>query len=289
MNCNYCLIGHPLGHSVSPEIHARLFCVSSINAEYTLDDISPENFSHSIEKLKSLGGFNITIPYKQLILPYLDDIEVSARRFSAVNTVKCENGKLFGFNTDIVGFGRALKSADIPLRGRVLLCGAGGVSHMMACEALDHDCSLVVATRELSSALRFADALRSLYPAAEICAQTLSDACGKFDLILNGTPSGMYPNTDSCPVAESVVQNSSAVFDAVYNPCETRLIKTARAAGIKTQGGTTMLVWQAAAAQEIWTGTHFDEEDIKSLCGEMETLILKRYSPAHNDSNHNGA
>jgi shikimate dehydrogenase len=279
---NFCLIGYPLVHSISPEIHRRLFNLSGIDAQYNLVEITPENFETNLHYLKTLDGFNVTIPHKQRILPYLSEIDPRALRYGAVNTVK-GGIKLSGFNTDVEGFLRALASAKISLSGRVLLCGAGGAARMMACEALDRGCSLVVATRAIESAQSCADHLKNLYPKSDITAQLLQDVGGSFDLILNGTPVGMYPHNDGCPVAPSVVQSATAVFDAVYNPCETQLLKLARTAGAKAQGGLTMLVWQAAAAQEIWTGASFDESTIKSLCCEMEILITKKY----NDNNTN--
>jgi shikimate dehydrogenase len=210
----FCLIGYPLGHSISPEIHRRLFGLSGIDAEYSLIEISPENFETNIDCLKTLDGFNVTIPHKQRILPCLDEIDPRARRYGAVNTVKC-GGKLSGFNTDVEGFLRALASAGIALSGRVLLCGAGGAARMMACEALDCGCSLVVATRSVESARSCVLDLKKLYPESNIEAQLLQDVQGSFDLILNGTPVGMYPHEDGCPVAPNVAQSALAVFDAV--------------------------------------------------------------------------
>lgn len=275
---NFCLIGHPLGHSISPELHNRLFRLSNMSAAYTLEDISPENFKSRLDFLKTLDGFNVTIPHKQRILPFLDEIDSRARRFGAVNTVKCENGRLRGYNTDADGFLRALKSAAIELRGRVLLCGAGGAARMMACEALESGCSLVVATRTADNARTCVEDLGKLFPGADIMATALSGACGEFDLLLNGTPAGMYPNINSCPVSDRVVQKAAAVFDAVYNPGETVLLKKAQANGAKVQGGLPMLVWQAVAAQEIWTGAHFQNDAVLKICGEMEELLKTRYS-----------
>lgn len=272
------LIGYPLGHSISPDIHKRLFSLSGIVADYNLFEIEPENFDSHIDFLRSLRGFNITIPHKRRILPYLDEIDARARRCGAVNTVKCENGKLSGYNTDSEGFLRALESADITLRGQVLLCGAGGVARMMACEALERGCNLTIATRDGVGARAAKSDLLQIFPDADISDGLLSEVEGHFDLILNGTPSGMYPNIESCPLPSNVIQNADAVFDAVSNPCETNLVKTARASGAKAAGGLTMLVWQAVAAHEIWTGSHFDKKDIDLLEKDMAALTDSRYS-----------
>jgi shikimate dehydrogenase len=273
----YCLIGHPLGHSISPEVHERLFALSGNHGSYTLKDIEPDAFDTEISALKALHGFNVTIPYKQTIIPLLDSLDEGAKRYHAVNTVKCENGKMHGCNTDAEGFLRALGSAGIELSGSVLLCGAGGVAGMMASEALERGCSLVVATPTIGEAVRFVNGLLGEYPGAKIEASALAYISGSFDLILNGTPAGMYPKVKSCPVPTAVARSAGAVFDAVYNPAETQLLKTARAAGAKVQGGLTMLVWQAVAAQEIWTGAHFKPEDIDSVCRDMALLLSDRF------------
>lgn len=267
------LIGFPLGHSISPELHSRLFQLSGVDAQYGFFEIEPEKFESQIAFLRSLNGFNITIPHKRRILPLLDRIDSRAQRCAAVNTVKCENGALLGYNTDAEGFLRALGSAGIALCGRVLLCGAGGVARMMACEALERGCSLTIATRDGINARTAKNDLLRTFPRADISSAMLNEVDGAFDLILNGTPAGMYPNVDSCPVPQRVIQNAAAVFDTIYNPCETVLVKAAREAGAKAVGGLTMLIWQAAAAQEIWTGAYFDINDIELLREDMISIV----------------
>jgi shikimate dehydrogenase len=273
----FCLIGHPLGHSISPEIHERLFALSGIQGSYTLKDIEADDFDRQVGALGALSGFNVTIPYKQSIIPFLKSIDDRARRFDAVNTVRCEADGLHGFNTDADGFLRALAKAGIALSGKVLLCGAGGVARMMACEALERGCSLVIGTPTISEAGNCVSSLLSLYPDAYIEASTLAYLSGSFDLILNGTPVGMYPNVKGSPVPLAVARSAVAVFDAVYNPVDTVLLKNARFAGAKVQGGLTMLVEQAAAAQELWTGAHFKSEDIGALCKDMASLLSKKF------------
>jgi shikimate dehydrogenase len=273
----FCLIGHPLEHSISPQIHKRLFEISGFEGEYTLNNFIPHKLEYEITNLKSYSGFNATIPYKQKIIPFLDEISPRAKKYGAVNTVKNENGRLCGFNTDVEGFLRSLKYASIELKGNVLLCGAGGVARMMACEALDNNCILTIATTTLEKAQGCTDDLIKLYPNAIIKACSLDNINNGFDLILNGTPSGMYPNVESCPLDKKIVQSSKAVFDAIYNPSETMLLKYASEASLKIQGGLKMLVWQAAAAQEIWTNTTFDAFDIENLCNEMSEIIEKKF------------
>ena len=273
----FCLIGHPLGHSISPEIHDRLFKLSDIDASYVLRDIAPEDFDTSAAGLGKLSGFNVTIPYKQRILTFLHTVDGRAQRYNAVNTVRCDADGMHGYNTDVDGFLRALSAAGISLSGRVLLCGAGGVARMMACEALERGCSLVIGTPTISEATNGIAGLRELYPDAKLEASALAYLSGSFDLILNGTPAGMYPDVKTSPVPLPVARSAGAVFDAVYNPTQTMLMRTAKAAGAKVQGGLTMLVEQAAAAQEIWTGAHFRREDLDALREEMAVLLSKKF------------
>ncbi|MFO7160477.1 MAG: shikimate dehydrogenase [[Clostridium] cellulosi] len=271
------LIGHPLGQSISPQIHERLMKLSGVDGEYKLFEIEPAELEKLAGYLRTLSGFNVTIPYKRDIVPYLQSVSPRAQRCGAVNTVKCENGEMHGYNTDSIGFLRSLSDAGIELRGKVLLCGAGGVARMMACEVLERGCSLVIATRRLEGALSAKRDLEKIFSGADIEARELGSIDSGFDLILNGTPAGMYPHEDDCPIDPAVAGKSAAVFDTIYNPVETVLVKAAKAAGARAAGGLSMLVWQAAAAQEIWNGTHFKAEDIKALTDDMKELLYSRY------------
>lgn len=275
---SYALIGHPLGHSISPAIHTRLFALLGMRAGYTLKDIEPQELAQRFSCLRTLRGFNVTIPYKQTVMSLLDEVDGRAARYGAVNTVVCEDGYTIGYNTDVVGFLRALMQAGIPLSGQVLLAGTGGVAHMMACEALDRGCALTVGARTYGRAAAFAEELLALYPGARVTPSALAYVSGTFDLILNGTPAGMYPHQREMPVPLNVARSARAVFDAIYNPEETQLISRARAAGAKTQSGLVMLVWQAAAAQEIWTKRSFSPEDITAICRDMSGYIREQFA-----------
>lgn len=272
------LIGHPLGHSISPAVHQHLFNLSGLDAEYNLYDIPPEDLSKQWETLRQLDGFNITIPYKQTVFPLLDIIDRSAAQYRAANTAQCMDGETKGFNTDVIGFHKALETAAIPLAGHVLLCGTGGVSHMMAYEALRNDCSLTIGARTFGKAATLADKLSKRFPRAQIEPAALAYVSGSYDLILNGTPVGMYPHTKKMPIPLNVARSSRAVFDAIYNPQETQLLARARAAGAKVQNGLPMLVWQAAAAQEIWTGKSFSPADIDAICQKMRAYIKENFT-----------
>lgn len=269
------LIGHPLGHSLSPVIHTELFRLKNIDAKYELKDIKPEALSADFSKLKKSCGFNVTIPHKINIIPFLNELDEKAMLFGAVNTVKCTD-TIKGYNTDCIGFIRSLEAEGIALGKKTLLCGAGGVSRMFAFECVLHGCDLTVAVRNsgIGSAKKIKSEIKEKLN-KDIRILTYDNITDGYDLIINGTPVGMYPNTNKCIIPEEIVKNSNAVFDAIYNPCETLLIKYAKNAGIKHLNGLPMLVWQAAAAQEIWLDVKFTKDEIKHVIKIAEKELEK--------------
>lgn len=275
---HFAVIGHPIAHTMSPFIHKRLFALGNgyPAVDYGVIDLAPEALAASMPRLRELCGFNITIPHKQAIIPYLDDLDEKAAFFHSVNTVKNENGRLTGYTTDGAGFTKALESAGVPLTGRIAILGAGGVSRVMAFEALDaaQEPDITFAAREhsLPAAQALCNELQQVLQTqgrkGRFSVARLDALSGNFDLLVNGTPVGMYPHADASPVSAGVLAHCAAVFDAVYNPDETMLLRLAKENGAKTVGGMRMLVCQAAAAQEIWYGATFREADIDALCRE---------------------
>jgi shikimate dehydrogenase len=269
----YALTGHPLGHSMSPLIHETLFEISGRNdSVYELKDISPENFEDSLDYFKSLCGFNITIPHKQNIIPMLDELSESAVRYNAVNCVKNDGGKLIGYNTDCDGFLRSVE--DFPMNGEVLLLGCGGAGRMMGIEAALHGASLTIAIRPSSikkAQILMAEIMSKCSTPVKIT--DINEIEGKYEVLLNATPVGMYPDTDSCPVSTDVIENCRYVFDAIYNPTETVLIRTARSYGKKAVGGAAMLVHQAVSAHTIWDGDTYTPEQISSIITATENAV----------------
>lgn len=279
---HYALTGYPLGHSVSPAIHNRLFALSGRpDCEYCLLPIQPEEFSLQMDQLRQLAGFNITIPHKQTVIPFLDELAPSAKRYGAVNVVQNQNGRLTGHNTDVTGFLKSAERLGVSFAGnRVLILGYGGAGRMMAAEAAFQGASEVqIACREksLARASALADKLLREHPSCRIFACPLEEIGGGYDLIVNSTPSGMYPHVDESPLNKDQLKGSRALFDAVYNPGETRLMTDAKNCGLTVTGGMTMLVWQAAAAHEIWYGARFRSEDIEQLVHEMEEYIVQHF------------
>ena len=274
---DFCLLGHPLGHSMSPFLHTCLFeSGKRVGATYELCDTAPERLGETVAQLRQTArGCNVTIPHKQAVIPFLDRLDESAARYGAVNTVAFdETGGAVGYNTDGIGFLFALKTADIPLAGKVAVVGCGGAARVFLCEAAAHGCSITNAVLPecIDAATQLSAFVRNTV--ADV-PYTVTDALeGDFDLVVNATPVGMFPHVDGCPVDFTRV-HAKAVFDAVYNPRETAFIRQAKEQGAKTAGGMAMLVKQAAAAQEIWYGASFDDARIGQLVEQAYEAMAK--------------
>lgn len=275
----YAVIGHPIGHTMSPFIHARLFKLSGVNAEYTKIDIAPERLREQYpETLSRLDGYNITIPHKQLIIPLLDEIDDKAKMYGSVNTVLNTQGRAKGFTTDPDGYLKALSCAGIKLEGRVVIVGCGGVARTMAYEAALKGIALLFAVRpeDADIARRLCAEIEQRVEGAHAQSCLISQLGGDIDLLVNATPLGMFPNVDNQPVPDSVINRCANVFDAVYNPLETVLIKKAAANGARAAGGMSMLVWQAAVSHKHWDGSVYDADDINRLCGDASRELMSR-------------
>lgn len=270
----YALIGHPLGHSMSPLIHEKLFALSGItDYSYELIDIAPEELPDKLEMLRELRGFNITIPHKTAIIPMTDSMGESALRYNSVNCIANNNGILTGYNTDCDGF---LRSAELlPLGGNVLLLGCGGVGRMIAIEAALHGAKLTIAVipQDLTLAQSVMAEILAKCTEASVRICLVTEISGEFDLLVNATPVGMYPKTDACAVSDEVIGNCLSFFDVIYNPTETLLMKKARALGRTAVGGAAMLVHQAVKAHELWYGGRFDPEEISKIVTEVENEV----------------
>lgn len=265
----YAVIGHPIGHTMSPFIHKRLFALSGINAEYGVMDIAPENLKAEYEStLKQLDGFNITIPHKQNIIPLIDRIDKKAKMYGSVNTVSIKDGIATGYTTDPDGFLKALEAAKITIGGRVVILGCGGVARTMAYEVVLKGAALTFAVRDedVEIAKALCSEITNTVKGANVQYCLISQLEGDIDVLINATPLGMYPKTEIQPVSDKVIFRSKSVFDAVYNPLETVLIQKALSNGSRAVGGMAMLVWQAVVAHEKWDNSTYDVKDIEKIC-----------------------
>lgn len=275
----FAVIGHPIGHTMSPFIHNRLFELSGIEAEYTKLDIAPENLADEYRKvLSKLDGYNITIPHKQNIIPLIDEIDEKAKMYGSVNTVANINGVAKGYTTDPDGFLKALNAAGITLDGRVVILGCGGVARTMAYEVVLKGLPLLFAVRkeDVEIAKSLCNEIENTVKGAKVSFCLIDELSGDIDVLVNATPLGMFPKIDVQPVSDSVINRCASVFDAVYNPLETVLIKKALANGAKAVGGMSMLVWQAVVAHEKWDGSVYDKDDIAKLCIDSAEELKNR-------------
>lgn len=275
----YGLIGHPLSHSFSPQIHQKLFELSSIkDSTYELLDISPSEFNTFISNTFNLDGFNITIPYKIKIFKKLKQLDVTAKKYGSVNTVKKESdGSYKGYNTDILGLLKSINSEGISLNKDVLLLGCGGVGRMVAIETISQNGNLTIAVK--NSSIQKAQNLKleiiKQYKSANIKIVNINKIPNVyFDVLINATPCGMFPNVNEIPISPNICSKTRAIFDLIYNPNETMLMKTGKSYGCKIIGGLEMLVWQAVYAQQIWNNIKFNESDIRNLMNEMKIKFL---------------
>ena len=269
----FCLIGYPLGHSLSTYIHEAGFKSLNANCTYELLETPPEMLVDRIKYLKAnnFAGFNITIPLKLPIVLFLDEIDISADLIGAVNTVVINSDKtLKGYNTDVLGFRRAIPD-DITLAGKtVAILGTGGAARAaITALAQEQVKSIKIYTRNVPNTLELLKYLREKFPLIEFNSfqierlRDLSD----IDILVNTTPLGMLGRAaDLTPIEENeliTLPKHALVYDVIYNPRKTILLKLAQKHGYRTINGLDMLVHQALAAEQIWFGKTPDFKDMK--------------------------
>lgn len=267
MKKHYGLIGHPLGHTLSPYIHRQIMKECHIDGTYQAYDVPPDLLEKKMLSFaKRLDGFNVTIPYKETILMYLQGTDQETQIYGAVNTV-C-SGR--GYNTDAFGF----RACRVPLERRsVLLLGAGGAARVMLYEALCEKAGrITICSRRVEQANQLIAETRQYYPDADLCFCAKEELGHDYDVVLNATPTGMWPHCDGIPVSKEVLLGAEYVFDAIYNPPASRLVLAARSYRIKAQSGLSMLFFQALEAQKIWN----PETDFTQLSVLIQQYKLKR-------------
>lgn len=281
MKRKYCILGETLKHTMSPPIHKRLFELKNREFEYKVMEISPENLKANAEELNSMAGYNITIPHKVAIIDYIDKLDESAKRYNSVNCVDNKNGVTTGYNTDCDGFLETVRSMGAKLSGEVLLIGCGGAGRMIAIESALAGAKLNIAVLEsdMPLALQVEKEIRSKKTDAKIniVLNTQIETNKSYDLLINACPVGMYPKVEACPVPDEVIEKCDAVFDIIYNPEETLLLKKARKMGKKAVGGMAMLVWQAVSAHRIWDGDEYTIDEVNDIIKEMNETVKKDF------------
>lgn len=254
------IIGYPLGHSASPAFQQAAFDHLGIDASYLAWETPPDAISEQMESLRGPGllGANVTVPHKQAVVPFLDEVSQAAQDTGAVNTIVNREGRLTGHNTDVTGFLRALQEdAGFQAQGkRALVLGAGGSARAVVYGLLKEGAGQVtIANRTVERAYRLIDALGSPRNASVVLLDPAALSNG-WDLIVNCTTLGMRhaPGENETPLPDDAIPANSLVYDLVYNPEETPLLQAAARAGARTLGGLPMLIYQGAEAFRLWTG-----------------------------------
>ena len=273
------IIGDPIEHTVSPQMHNAAFAKMGIDYLYIPFRVRKEGLGKAIEGMRALNirGLNVTIPHKVAVIPFLDELDPLAEKIGAVNTIVNEDGVLKGYNTDATGFLQALLERGTEPRGKnMVILGAGGASRAISFILAEGDAHLVILNRllELDWAEELAHRLSQTFnqevKALKLDEENLAMVLDRADILVNATSVGMSPNIDETPVPAKLLKPGLVVFDIVYNPIKTRLLREAEAAGAKTINGVDMLVWQGASSVEMWTGLRepielMREEAIKGL------------------------
>lgn len=268
----YAVLGSSLPHTWSPFIHNSLFMAAGLDAIYLPVTIPEDKLGSATDVFRScFSGFNVTIPYKERIIPYLDAVDDAVKACGAVNTVDIREGRMIGHITDGLGMLRAIEECGIVTEGvDALILGGGGAARVAGYEFLSRGGNVTFAVRSMEKGERLANELAETQNdgRTRIHSCLLTEIIGTHDILINCTPVGMYPNTEAMPVSEKVISRCAAVFDAVYNPRKTQLLACAEQRGIPCVEGLGMLFYQAVEAQKLWLGS--------SIASESEQMRIYR-------------
>jgi shikimate dehydrogenase len=267
----FCLIGHPVEHSMSPTMWNPALQELGLDYVYVAFDVHPDNLEKAVDGFRVLGieGINVTIPHKEKTIQYLDEIDPIAEKMGAINTIKNENGFLKGRNTDAGGAKKSLLDAGCSIKEKkILILGSGGVARAL-CYILSEEAERIVLTDIIKeSAINLANEVKDKMNADVIGKisneTTIKEEIKDTDILINATPLGMYPKVDLSPISKDLLHSELFVFDVVYNPLETKLMKEAAEVGSKILGGLDMLVNQGVLAFEWWTGKTPNSELMKN-------------------------
>lgn len=256
----YCVVGQKLPHTLSPRIHARYFELCGLQGEYTVCEIADGDFDRAKERLAAYDGFNVTVPYKTRVMALVDDLSDEARHIGAVNTVVNKDGIFCGYNTDPFGFGDMLARAQIDARGKdCVILGSGGASKALAHYLDGVGARVKIASRNpVGAQIGYADLVGM-----------------RGYLVINATPSGMFPDVDGCPIEEEAMRGFDCAADIVYNPTYTRFLQTAIKLGKVAAGGLGMLTAQAVKSQSIWQNVAYDASACDTIYRELKRSFLR--------------
>ncbi|MBN1801359.1 MAG: shikimate dehydrogenase [Candidatus Lokiarchaeota archaeon] len=267
----FCLIGHPVEHSMSPTMWNAALQELGLDYTYVAFDVESNNLENAIKSMRALGikGMNVTIPHKEAVIKYMDEVEEVAMKMGAINTIKNDNGVLKARNTDAGGALKSLIEAGCKISGKnVLFLGSGGVARSVAYILSNKVNKIILTDIVEKNALSVANEIKKNMGAniegklanLEMLKKTIND----IDILINATPIGMHPKIDNTPIPKELLHEDLFVFDVIYNPLKTKLLKEASEIGCKTLGGLDMLVNQGVLAFEWWTGKNPNSTLMKS-------------------------
>ena len=270
----FAVIGHPIGHSLSPLMHNTAFKLLGLDYNYEAIDIEPASLKNEVQlfREKKLGGFNVTVPHKEAIIPILDEVVPEARAVGAVNTVVNRNNKLVGYNTDVIGVERSLCADRAVIENKLsTILGSGGVArsvlhvliHKFKPKAITFSALFPEQAHALIKSLGSSDVQFNVIHCKDTALET---AIKESTLIVNATDVGMFPRILDSPLPNPRwLSNKQIIFDIVYRPLITRLQSDAQAVGAKTIDGLGMFIHQGAAAFQIWTGMEMPLKPIRQV------------------------
>lgn len=273
----FTVIGCPVKHSFSPVIHNTMSLVTGRDFIYTAMEVQSDCVQGAIKGAYCLGikGINVTVPHKVAVMDLLCDIDKKARVIGAVNTLKYTEDGYVGYNTDVIGAGYAIKNKGYEIKDKtVLLIGAGGAANACAVTACDEGCKkLIIANRTEDKAKRLAKNISAFYD-CEIETVSMKDlnSVDSCELIINATTVGFGDKAGLSPIEDKSFYKAKGVefvFDAIYTPWETQLLKDAGEQGVETLNGFSMLIYQAVAAEEIWFDEKYSKELQEELCEKL--------------------
>jgi shikimate dehydrogenase len=270
------IIGNPLDHSLSPIMHNTAFSALKLPYIYHVFEIKENQLVPTIDtlKFKDFRGVNITHPFKEKVLEYLDFVDKNAQAIGSVNTIVNNNGRLTGHNTDSQGALMALKRSGIDLietKKKILIIGAGGAARSCAIPLVKMKCKIIISNRTKSRGKGLVKVLKGMGSAAFVVNDKIRKIMDDVDILINCTPLGMKGGQMGIPISEDLITSKMVVFDMVYNPKDTPLLKAAKKKGAKIVYGHEMFVSQGAASFELWTKE-------KAPVDVMKKIVLKKLS-----------
>ncbi|MFA9558813.1 shikimate dehydrogenase [Evansella sp. AB-rgal1] len=267
------VIGYPIKHSLSPQMHSAVYDKLKLSMAYHAFEVRPDQLEIAIQGVRGLGlqGVNVTIPHKVEVMNYLDEIDGLAKEIGAVNTIVNVNGRLKGYNTDGEGYLRSLLAAmkeELSSKS-VLMIGAGGASKAVSLTLAKHGVKqIVIANRTLAKAQELQSSCSRFAASSAMTIEEAEQRLDEFDIIINTTSIGMLPEIDAIPISLQRLKKGAFVSDLIYTPVQTKFLREAEEMGAPTLNGVDMFVYQGALAFEHWT-------NIEAPIDTMRNVVLK--------------